>query len=193
MQGNRRLTTLTAIVLLVLLFVEGLTVLLGVREQLRLHVFVGMLLIPPIALKLLSVGFRFVRYYTGSRPYRAAGPPHWLMRSLGPLVVASTVALFASGVALIAFGNDGRVLAVHRVSFFAWFALMSIHVLWHARELPRTLFEEWSERRANAGPLLRATAIATTLVVGLAVALLTVHLASGYSHHRFDGGFGDGR
>ena len=53
-EGNRRLTSITAIALLVLLFVEGLTVLLGVRGQIRIHVFVGMLLLPPIALKLAT-------------------------------------------------------------------------------------------------------------------------------------------
>ena len=45
-EGNRRLTTLTAIVLLVLLAVEGLTVLAGVRSMLSVHVFVGMLPAP---------------------------------------------------------------------------------------------------------------------------------------------------
>ena len=98
-EGNRRLTTLTAIVLLVLLAVEGLTVLAGVRSTLSVHVFVGMLLVPPIALKLASVGYRFVRYYTRSVPYRKAGPPPWFLRALGPVVVISTLTLFGSGVA----------------------------------------------------------------------------------------------
>ena len=121
MEGNRRLTTLTAIVLLVLLAVEGLTVLAGVRGMLSVHVFVGMLLLPPIALKLASVGYRFVRYYTGSAPYRTAGPPTWFLRALGPFVVVSTVTLFGSGVALIVLGpGTGSVLAIHKLSFIVW-------------------------------------------------------------------------
>ena len=39
------------------------------------HMFIGMVLIPPVLLKLASTGYRFVRYYTGSQAYRAKGPP----------------------------------------------------------------------------------------------------------------------
>jgi hypothetical protein len=48
--GNERLTANTASVLIVLLAVEGAT-LLSLRSFLPVHVFVGMLLIPPVALK----------------------------------------------------------------------------------------------------------------------------------------------
>jgi len=60
--GNERLTATTAVVLIVLLAVEGAT-LLALRLLLPVHVFVGMLLIPPIALKMASTGYRFMRYY----------------------------------------------------------------------------------------------------------------------------------
>src|SRR6266700_2655738 len=40
-----------------------------------LHMFVGLLLIPPVALKLASTGYRFVRYYTASPAYRRKAPP----------------------------------------------------------------------------------------------------------------------
>ena len=49
-EGNARLTALTAIVLFVLLAVEGVSI-LAIRPLLSLHVFVGLLLIPPVALK----------------------------------------------------------------------------------------------------------------------------------------------
>src|SRR5205823_5690858 len=49
--GNKRLTTSTALVLLVLLVVEALTTLaLGIF--LPVHIFLGLLLLPPVALKL---------------------------------------------------------------------------------------------------------------------------------------------
>ena len=98
--GNRRLTGSTAAVLLALLAAEGVTI-LAIRPLLSVHVVIGMLLIPPILLKLGSTGYRFVRYYTGSRPYRIEGPPHPALRLLAPAVVLSTIALFATGVALI--------------------------------------------------------------------------------------------
>src|SRR3954447_16682109 len=106
--GNERLTAATGGTLLVLLAVEGVTILF-LRPLLSVHIFVGMLLIPPVALKVGSAGWRVVRYYTGSSAYVAKGPPHWFMRMLAPLVVAATAALFATGVALIVLGpHSGR-------------------------------------------------------------------------------------
>lgn len=70
--GNERLTAATAVALLVLLAVEGVTILF-LRPLLSVHVFVGMLLLPPVALKLGSVGWRLARYYVGSREYVLKG------------------------------------------------------------------------------------------------------------------------
>src|SRR6516164_3578640 len=71
--SNARLTGATAAVLLVLLAAEGATV-LSVRSLLTLHVFIGMLLVPPVLVKIGSTGWRFVRYYRGSPAYRRKGP-----------------------------------------------------------------------------------------------------------------------
>ncbi len=98
--GNARLTAWTGLVLLVLLLAELVT-LLDVRGLITWHVAVGVLLIPPALLKTGSTGWRIIRYYTGSRPYRHAGPPPLLLRVLGPLVVLFTLAVLGSGVALI--------------------------------------------------------------------------------------------
>lgn len=81
---------MSAVVLLVLLFVEGLT-LLGVRQHLDIHVFVGMLVVPPVLVKLGSTTWRFVRYYAGSPAYRRKGPPPVILRLLGPALVVVTV------------------------------------------------------------------------------------------------------
>jgi hypothetical protein len=183
-EKNRRLTSITATPLLVLLFIEGVTILLGVNQNISLHVFVGMLLIPPIALKLASVSYKFVRYYTGDAAYRAAGAPHPVLRALGPLVVLSTIALFASGVALIAFGrNTPGAMMVHKLSFFVWVGGMSIHVLGHARDLRDALVRELARRSDLRGRAYRAALVGLSLAIGVGVAALTLHLTGSLGHH----------
>lgn len=192
-EGNRRLTGLTAIPLVILLFVEGMTVLLGVRQLISVHVFVGMLLVPPIALKIASVGYRFVRYYAGTPAYRLAGPPPLILRSLGPIVVASTLTLFGSGIALIAFGRATPLaLPLHKLSFFVWVAAMSIHVLGHARDLREVIVTEWKRRTRLRGTTARAAAVGLSIVLGLGLAAVTVHLAAPWAHHQFDDRLGRG-
>jgi len=112
-EGNTRLTALTGLVLLVLLFVEGITV-VNVRGLLSMHVFVGLVLIPPLLLKTASTGYRFASYYLGSHQYRAAGPPQIFLRVIAPFLLASTVGLFGTGVILLALGAQvPRLLARH--------------------------------------------------------------------------------
>ena len=62
--GNQQLTAVMGAVLLLLLAIEGAT-LLHLRSLLTVHAFVGMLLIPLVALKLASAGWRMLRYYLG--------------------------------------------------------------------------------------------------------------------------------
>ena len=100
--GNERLTATTAVVLLVLLAVEGVTI-LSIRQLLSVHIVVGLLLIPPVVLKLASTGYRFVRYYPGDADY-VAGPAPLAMRLMAPLLVVSTLTVLGTGVALLALG-----------------------------------------------------------------------------------------
>jgi uncharacterized oligopeptide transporter (OPT) family protein len=58
--GNEQLTAVIAAVLLLLLAIEGAT-LLRLTSLLTVHAFVGMLLIPVLALKVASTGWRFLR------------------------------------------------------------------------------------------------------------------------------------
>ena len=67
-EGNARLIGWTGLVLLVLLAIEGVTI-LDIRPLLSVHVFVGLLLIPPVALKLAATGYRLLRYYTRAAEY----------------------------------------------------------------------------------------------------------------------------
>ena len=84
-------------------------------------------------LKLSSTGYRFVRYYTADPPYRRKGPPVLALRVLAPLVVLSTVVVFASGVALLLRDRPRArpLFPIHKVSFFVWLAFTALHVLGH--------------------------------------------------------------
>lgn len=185
--GNERLTALTAVVLLVLLAVEGAT-LISLQSFLSLHVFVGMLLVPPVALKLASTGWRFLRYYTGHPAYVRAGPPAPLMRYLvAPVMVASTLGLFASGIALIAFG-PGHPLAVllHKASFVVWLGATSLHVLAYVLRLPGLVGAELGRRDRVRGTALRQLTLALSLVAGATLAVATVHLAQPWHSWMFE-------
>src|SRR5664279_267640 len=105
--GNERLTAVTGAVLIGLLAVIGVTI-LRIRPLLSVHLFVGMLLIPPVLLKLASTGYRFVRYYTANPPYRRKGPPPALLRMIAPIVIVSTLVVIGTGVALLLIGPSSR-------------------------------------------------------------------------------------
>ena len=113
------------------------------------------------------------------------------MRLLAPLVVASTVVLFATGVALIAFGpSGGLVLGLHKASFVVWLVTTGVHVLGYVWRVPALTAADWSRagKRAVAGSFLRRTLLALTLVVGVVLALATVKYAAPW--HHFQGGDG---
>jgi hypothetical protein len=124
----------------VLLAVIGVTI-LRLRSLLWVHLFVGMLLIGPIALKLLSTGYRFVRYYTADPPYRRKGPPPTVLRAIAPIVVLTTVIVFVSGVLLLVIGpsSRGTLLPLHKISFILWVAFTSLHLLGHLPEVASAL------------------------------------------------------
>src|SRR3954469_9819869 len=104
--GNAQLTAWTGLLLLGLVAAELVT-LIDVHGLLSWHVVVGTLLTAVAALKIVSTGWRSVRSYTGHRPYEQAGPPPLLLRVLGPLVVAGTVGVLASGLWLLGRGPGG--------------------------------------------------------------------------------------
>jgi hypothetical protein len=178
-EGNERLTAATAALLLALLAVEGVTILF-LRPLLSVHVFVGMLLVPPVVLKLASVGYRLARYYQQRRSYLLKGPPQPLMRFIvAPVLVASTVGIFATGIAMLIVGSHaGIVLGLHKASFVVWLAAIGIHLLAYLRRLPRLLA---SERRAR-GAALRAGTIVGALLAGVALAIATLPLARPWLH-----------
>jgi hypothetical protein len=182
--GNARLTGGVAAALLVLLALEGATVPF-VGQLLAPHILLGAVLIPPVLLKLASTGYRFGRYYGGSPLYVRKGPPALLLRLLAPGLVLATAALFATGVALLFAGPPSDTLSfLHKASFIAWFALMTLHVLGHVLELPQLALPDWrrqappAARIAGAGP--RVLALGTSLCGGLLLGVYAVSHAGGW-------------
>jgi len=173
--GNARLTAANAAVLLVLLAIEGVTV-LRVRALLSPHVFVGMVLIPPVLLKVGSTTWRFARYYRGAPAYRRKGPPPILLRLLGPVVIILTLVLLASGVGLLLAGRSWLplLLKVHKASFVLWFCAMTVHVLGHLGEVFRLAPRDWLRRTRPdvTGAGLRQWLIAASLVAGVLLGFL---------------------
>ena len=182
--GNARLTGGTAIVLLVLLAAEGATIPF-IGPLIGPHVFIGMLLIGPVALKLASTGYRFARYYLGTPAYRRKGPPALALRVLAPGVVLTTLALFGTGVALLFVGRENDTLNfLHKASFIAWFALMAVHVLGHLLELPSLALPDWrrsgGREAALAGAGMRLMTIAAATLAGTALAIASLSVASSW-------------
>jgi hypothetical protein len=150
--GNERLTSATGAVLIALLAVIGVTI-IALGPLLSVHLFVGMVLVGPVLLKLASAGYRFARYYTANPRYRRKGPPALPLRLIAPIVVLTTLVVFASGVALLFAGPSSReeLLPIHKVSFIVWIAFMSIHVLAHLPTMLRSLGADYGRRRARPG------------------------------------------
>jgi hypothetical protein len=176
--GNRQLTAVTAAILLLLLAVEGAT-LFNVRSLLTVHAFVGMLLIPLVALKLASTGWRMLRYYLGGEEYVTGGPPHVVLRVfVAPVTVLSTIVLFGTGVVLLVDGQThGTVVGLHKASFIVWFGAMSLHVLAHAPKLLGPL------RSRVPGLALRLSLVAGTIVAGALLATATLPAADRLQDH----------
>jgi hypothetical protein len=178
--GNERLTALTGTVLLAGFAVEGFTI-LSLHGLLTLHIFLGMLLIGPVALKISSTVYRFARYYGGAAPYVRKGPPAPLLRVLGPFTILTSLAVLGTGVMLAVTGpGRGSWLLLHKASFVLWFAVMVIHVLAYAWRLPRILLghPEGAARVRLRGEPARWLLVGGALLGGLLIALLTIHLAT---------------
>ncbi len=188
--GNELLTAATGAALVVALAVIGVTI-VRLRPLLSVHLFVGLLLMGPLALKLASTGYRFVRYYTGDPRYRADGPPQTPLRVIAPIVVASTLVVFASGVALLLAGPSSRstLLPIHKISFIVWAIFTGLHLIGHLPTVTRAL-------RTDYGPLAgagarapgragRALSLAGALVLGAVLAILLVPQFGPWLHYRF--------
>jgi hypothetical protein len=197
--GNALLTAWLGLVLLVWFFLEGLT-LLDVRGLISWHVALGALLVPPAVVKTATTGWRIVRYYSGQREYRTAGPPPLVLRLLGPLVVLTTLGLLASGVLLVLLGEERSRqslvdvfgfrldwVGLHQASFWAWFVMMTVHVL--ARVLPALRLV--IRRHGVPGISYRVAALTLSLVIAAGAAVWLVGAEGDWGHSRFGEGDDD--
>lgn len=184
--GNEALTRTTAALLTLLLLAEGFTV-LNVHGLLTAHMFIGLVLIPPLLLKIGSTSYRMVRYYSGARPYREKGPPALPLRLLAPVLVLATVGIFASGVALLLAGHHSdTLLLVHKASFIVWGAVFAVHFLAYAPRVLGSLRADWAGARGTrvAGASLRSALLAATLGGGVALAVaLLPHITGWHGRH----------
>lgn len=165
--ANERLTAAAAVPVSVLLAIEGIT-LLFLRPLLSMHVFVGILLVLPVLLKITATGWRFARYYLGDGEYVRRGPPRLLLRLVAPLLVLSSLAVLATGIALVfTQGHTNLLLTLHKTSFIVWAPAFAVHVLAYVSRVPRlVLAATWVERLAPAA-VLAVAVLATVMTVGL--------------------------
>lgn len=186
--GNSRLTSVNGMLLLVLLAVEGAT-LLSVRQLITPHIYLGLLLVGPVLLKCASTGYRFLRYYGRAVPYREKGPPHPVLRVLGPVVILSSLAVLGTGIALIFTGPNHRDpwLLLHKASFVVWFGAMTIHVLGHLLEASVITWRELRDRRTVVRRRRwRTLAVVASLVAGVGFASALLPSAHGWTSHHYD-------
>ncbi|HZT17310.1 MAG TPA: hypothetical protein VFA19_15335 [Gaiellaceae bacterium] len=165
--------------LLVLLAAEGVTI-LRIGQLLSPHEFIGVLLIPPVALKLSSTGYRFFSYYRHREAYVVKGPPRLFLRMLvAPVLVVSTLVVFGTGVALLWLDRRrGLLVGLHKVAFLVWIGAFGVHVLAYLTRLPSVAAKEWHER--TPGRTLRYSLVAATVAVGVLLALGTARQTDGW-------------
>jgi hypothetical protein len=175
--GNEQLTAVTGIVLILLLAVIGVTI-LRIQQLISVHLFVGLLLMGPVALKIASTGYRFMRYYARNPAYTHKGPPAPALRAIAPLVVISTVGVFVSGMLLLiqGAGSKDRWLVWHKATFIVWIVFCGLHVLGHLPRLSRSVkaVREGGGNGKSPGELGRWLALIGVLVGGVVLAIALI-------------------
>ena len=124
-------------------------------------------------------------------PYRRKGPPPLLLRLLGPFVVVLTVAVLATGIALlyVPAGDRSEWLFLHKATFVLWFGATALHVLGHVLDTARLAPRDFARRtrRQVGGASARRWLLVTSLVVGVLLAVGVAPRADGW--HQGDIGF----
>lgn len=167
-ERNRRMTTGAGLLLVPLLIAAGATGLAIPGSRPLPHLAVGLVLAPPLVLKLATAGYRFARYHLGDPGYVAAGPPAPGLRWLASPLILAVLVLTVSGVALWLEPPAGAVdvwQALHRISFLVFGACAGIHVVLHLLRAPTLELE----RRLPGGGV-RILYLATSMLLGLALA-----------------------
>lgn len=196
--GNAHATAGLGVLILVL-FLAELVTLLDVGGLISWHIAIGVLLVPPTLAKCATTVWRIARYYSGSRPYRQAGPPSMPLRILGPFVIATAIAVLGSGLALLPLGPDaGRTplfsalgqqispLTIHQGIFILWCVATGLHVLQRTVYAIRVLTTSRPD-----GAAARMAAILASVAAGGVAAAIVLGFSGSWTnadlhHHRYD-------
>ena len=193
---NAHLVAMSGLVLLVLLPIPYATA-LSLDLLWRVHYFSALLLIPLLAVKLGGTGWRAFRYYIGDRDYRADGPPHPMPRVTAPILVASTLVLFGSGVVMMLGGDRfGTWSTVHNGAAIVFTGALGLHLLAHLWDTPAEVASDMRRRRARQavdatvpGARRRVVITVAAFVAGVTVASVAMPVAqwtgrpAGLHHH----------
>jgi hypothetical protein len=187
-EANARLTGAAGIVILILLTAELVSVVLGAASVLSLHVAIGLILVPPVLVKLASTTWRMVNYYLGAAAYVHRGPPPAPARVLGPILSLAIVLVLISGIVLLLGPSSlhRTALQVHKVAFYLALLLIVAHLAMHLTKAIRLTARDWLNRR-GATLLTRArwTAIIGSVLIGALLALTLAGHAEPYLHHYY--------
>jgi hypothetical protein len=98
---------------------------------------------------------------------------------MAPVLVASTVAVFVTGVLLLAAGHKpDAVLQLHQLSFIVFGVVLAVHFLAYAPRVARSLRRDWGAARRVAVPGAGFRGMLVTAALGggaaLALSLLPV-------------------
>jgi hypothetical protein len=193
---NARLVAMSGLALLVLLPIPYGTA-LSLDLLWRVHYFSSLLLVPLLLVKFAGTGWRALRYYLGDLEYRADGPPHPMPRLTAPILVASTVALFGSGVVMM-LGADrfGTWSTIHNGAAIVFTAALGLHLLAHLWDAPADVGSDLQVSRAKAvtredvpGGRRRVAITVAAFVAGITVATVAMPSAQWTArpaglHHR---------
>ncbi len=166
--ANERLTASLGAVLLVPFAAEGLTIALEVRSTLPLHVFIGMLLVPPVVAKTPTTGCRITQYCRGNPAFVDRGPPMWLLRLAGPFVIVTSIAVLATGIADAVLSHRPHWAGISQQGQLHLVVRLHDHPCWvtSGRRWPSPAPTGGNERSIG-GHSRRVAIVTTTLVVGL--------------------------
>jgi hypothetical protein len=110
-----------------------------------------------------------------------------VLRLLAPLLVITTLTIFATGVALLLSGHrSDLVFNLHKVSFIVWSGCFGVHFLAHAPHTLRALQtgRRRSSRRRIPGSELRLALVVASVGGGLALAVAVLSLITGWHGER---------
>jgi hypothetical protein len=187
-EGNHRLTALTGglvFPLLALVFLTGLFM----DAWWHVHYVVGFILIPVVALKLASTGYRALRYYTSEPRYVAAGPPELLPRLLAPFLALSVLTALVTGVLLfVQHSRSGVLGTLHTDAAVCSAVLVGLHILTYSADALVTLRREARARRSRAA-VLRMSLLGIALLLGITLGVITYRAGvwPARHHDRHDG------